>query len=311
MSASDLTLEPLFQSCLSWSTVRQSTVRSLFVATAIPSLATTTSVYSTAPCSQTGTSSSGSIGREASEMSVSPAQNFSKPPPVPEVPTVIFTSGYSSLNSSAAASANGATVDEPSIAIWPLMSPPPSVEASVVEPPLPAASPSSSSPHAATPSASTPASASAMSPRFIATHPVLVRPHPCERDVKAPARAGIRSRSAYGRTGTPAGSGRASPAACGYTRRRSDRWSAVARPRPCCRAPRAARPGPGGATAPPAGRAPGRRAATCDLPRGRGDRAAGPPDRRPAAPRHRASAPSAGEAGVPPEPTGYLVVNGP
>ncbi len=26
-------------------------------------------------------------------MSVSPAQNFSKPPPVPEVPTVIFTSG--------------------------------------------------------------------------------------------------------------------------------------------------------------------------------------------------------------------------
>ena len=28
------------------------------------------------------------IGREASEMSVSPAQNFSKPPPVPEIPTV-------------------------------------------------------------------------------------------------------------------------------------------------------------------------------------------------------------------------------
>ena len=28
-------------------------------------------------------------------MSVSPAQNFSKPPPVPEVPTVIFTSGFS------------------------------------------------------------------------------------------------------------------------------------------------------------------------------------------------------------------------
>ena len=57
-------------------------------------------------------------------MSVSPAQNFSKPPPVPDVPTVICTSGFSSLNSSAAASANGATVDEPSIAILPLTSPP-------------------------------------------------------------------------------------------------------------------------------------------------------------------------------------------
>ena len=31
-------------------------------------------------------------------MSVSPAQNFSKPPPVPEVPTVIFTSGFSAWN---------------------------------------------------------------------------------------------------------------------------------------------------------------------------------------------------------------------
>ena len=30
-------------------------------------------------------------------MSVSPAQNFSKPPPVPEMPTVIFTSGFFSL----------------------------------------------------------------------------------------------------------------------------------------------------------------------------------------------------------------------
>ena len=68
---------------------------------------------------QTGTSSSGLIGREASEMSVSPAQNFSKPPPVPDVPTVICTSGFSSLNSSAAACVNGATVEEPSMAILP------------------------------------------------------------------------------------------------------------------------------------------------------------------------------------------------
>ena len=57
--------------------------------------------------SQTGTSSSSLIGREALEMSVSPAQNFSKPPPVPDWPTEIFTSGLSSLKSSAAAWANG------------------------------------------------------------------------------------------------------------------------------------------------------------------------------------------------------------
>ena len=40
-------------------------------------------------------SSSALIGRDASLMSVSPAQNFSKPPPVPEVPTVIWTPEFS------------------------------------------------------------------------------------------------------------------------------------------------------------------------------------------------------------------------
>jgi hypothetical protein len=35
--------------------------------------------------------SSSSIAREASWMSVSPAQNLVKPPPVPEVPTVTST----------------------------------------------------------------------------------------------------------------------------------------------------------------------------------------------------------------------------
>ncbi len=64
-------------------------------------------MYSIPSFSQSGTSSFSSIGREASEMSVSPAQNFSKPPPVPAAPTVMSTSGFSSLNSSAAASANG------------------------------------------------------------------------------------------------------------------------------------------------------------------------------------------------------------
>ena len=52
-------------------------------------------------------------------MSVSPAQNFSNPPLVPAAPTVMLTSGFSSLNSSAAASANGCTVDEPSMVIEP------------------------------------------------------------------------------------------------------------------------------------------------------------------------------------------------
>ena len=58
--------------------------------------------------------SSSLIGREASEMSVSPAQNFSKPPPVPEVPTVTLTPDCSSLKSSAAAVVRGATVLDPS-----------------------------------------------------------------------------------------------------------------------------------------------------------------------------------------------------
>ena len=66
---------------------------------------------------QVGTSSSGSIGREASEMSVSPAQNFSKPPPVPDSPTVTLTPGFSPWKPSAAAWANGKTVLEPSIVI--------------------------------------------------------------------------------------------------------------------------------------------------------------------------------------------------
>jgi hypothetical protein len=82
-------------------------------------------------------------------MSVSPAQNFSKPPLVPAAPTVILTSGFSWLKSSAAAWANGSTVDEPSIEIEP--------ERSVgVSPPFAVASPPlSSSPQAATPNAST------------------------------------------------------------------------------------------------------------------------------------------------------------
>ena len=60
------------------------------------------------------------IGREASEMSVSLAQNFLKPPPVPEIPTVTRTlPPVAFWNSSAMASEMGNTVDEPSTLIVP------------------------------------------------------------------------------------------------------------------------------------------------------------------------------------------------
>ena len=65
-------------------------------------------------------------------MSVSPAQNFSKPPPVPEVPTVTRTPGFSLWNSSATASVSGATVLEPSMRIVPERSPPPPLPLVVV-----------------------------------------------------------------------------------------------------------------------------------------------------------------------------------
>src|SRR3989304_2525980 len=45
----------------------------------------------------------GLMGRDASEMSVSPAQNFLKPPPVPEMPTVIRAPGFAFWDSSATA----------------------------------------------------------------------------------------------------------------------------------------------------------------------------------------------------------------
>src|SRR5882724_4537266 len=56
------------------------------------------------------------IGRDASETSVSPRQNFLKPPPVPEMPTVTLTLPLVDFwKSSAMASVIGNTVLEPSI----------------------------------------------------------------------------------------------------------------------------------------------------------------------------------------------------
>ena len=132
---------------------------------------------------QTGTSSSGLIGREASEMSVSPAQNFSKPPPVPEVPTVIFTFGFSPWKASWAAWANGATVLDPSILIVPDRSP---LLLAFELPPL-----SSSPPQAEIPSARTPHAAMEMMiffmPRTLASagrESVIRLWPPCKKDVK-------------------------------------------------------------------------------------------------------------------------------
>src|SRR6476619_4052728 len=63
--------------------------------------------------------SSSSIGRDAVATSISPAQNFSKPPPVPDSPTVIFTLGLLPWKLSADAWANGYTVLEPSTVTLP------------------------------------------------------------------------------------------------------------------------------------------------------------------------------------------------
>ncbi len=59
------------------------------------------------------------MGREASEMSVSPAQKRLKPPPVPETPTCTRTLGATERNSSATASEIGNTVLDPSMSTSP------------------------------------------------------------------------------------------------------------------------------------------------------------------------------------------------
>jgi len=58
-----------------------------FMTTVSASKATGNSMYST-PAARQSSISLARIGREASWMSVSPRQNFLKPPPVPLMPTV-------------------------------------------------------------------------------------------------------------------------------------------------------------------------------------------------------------------------------
>ena len=73
------------------STVKSSTQYFLYLTTTDkPSFAILNSVYSI-PASSSSAFSSSLIGREAFEKSVSPAMNFSNPPPVPDTPTVTLT----------------------------------------------------------------------------------------------------------------------------------------------------------------------------------------------------------------------------
>src|SRR5918996_1775881 len=102
--------------------------------TAMPSNPTCSSTYSMPLASQVAASSS-SMGRDASEMSISPLQNSSKPSPVPGPSTAMSTPSFSVMNASAASEVMGSTVDEPEMLIEPETSPPPPSAGALAEPP--------------------------------------------------------------------------------------------------------------------------------------------------------------------------------
>src|SRR3990172_86972 len=113
-SAHVATVLPVSQIFLSSAVVRQST--QLFCGltrTDRPSSATSSSTYSIPASLHSVASdvasglSSVLIGREASFMSISPAQSFLNPPPVPENAAVTLTPGFAFWNSSATASLMG------------------------------------------------------------------------------------------------------------------------------------------------------------------------------------------------------------
>src|SRR5918996_403645 len=96
-----LTFEPVSQIRLSSSVVRQFThVLLRFTTIAIPSFATVSESQRTL-FSRHRWCSELLIGREAFERSVSPRQKRSKPPPVPEMPTVTWTPRFLRWNISA------------------------------------------------------------------------------------------------------------------------------------------------------------------------------------------------------------------
>jgi hypothetical protein len=114
------TFEPVSQIFFSSATVRQfAHVFDLFATIEIPSFATVIASQRT-PLSRHFLCSEALIGRDAFERSVSLLQKRSKPPPVPEMPTVTCTPLFFFWNISAAAVVSGPTVLEPSAVILPL-----------------------------------------------------------------------------------------------------------------------------------------------------------------------------------------------
>ena len=98
-----MTLEPGSQTFFSSATVRQlAQVFCRLTTTESPSLATVNATHLT-PASRHLTASESLIGRDAFERSISLRQNRSKPPPVPEIPTVTRALGFFFWNPSAAA----------------------------------------------------------------------------------------------------------------------------------------------------------------------------------------------------------------
>ena len=88
------TFEPVFQIFFSSAVVRQSAqVFWRLVTSEIPSFATVNATH-LIPLLRQVAYSDDLIAREAFARSISPRQNFSKPPPVPEMPTVTRTPGW-------------------------------------------------------------------------------------------------------------------------------------------------------------------------------------------------------------------------
>ena len=126
-----LTLDHGSQIFFSSPTVRQfAQVFCRLTTTERPSFATVNATHLT-PASRHLIASEFRIGREAFERSISLRQNRSKPPPVPEMPTVTRAFLFFFWKPSAAAIAYGPTVLEPSAVTVPLSAEPPAVAAAV------------------------------------------------------------------------------------------------------------------------------------------------------------------------------------
>src|ERR687897_530161 len=113
------TFEPVFHTFFSSAVVRH--VAHVFcglIARVIPSFATVKATH-LMPFSLHWAYSEALIALEAFARSISPRQNFSKPPPVPEIPTVMRTFGWTFRYISAAEVVHGPTVLEPSAVMLP------------------------------------------------------------------------------------------------------------------------------------------------------------------------------------------------